>query len=259
LIFEWSLKNGNKKLEDFTKGSNFIAYWICPNGHSDYPQSIKSRTNGAGCQICGNHKAISLKRKNIANSDKNITVTHPYLIKEWSFEKNIKDPKNYTYGSTEVFYWNCINNEKHPPYPAAINNRTNQKSGCPICSSSKGELKIREFLQKNNIKFIQEYKFDDCRNILPLPFDFAIWIKDELITCEFGGEEHYRPIEYFGGVESFVLLQKRDEIKRKYCEDNNIKLIVISYKEIDEIDLILEKELKVLNLQRKEDVYFGKN
>jgi len=35
----------------------------------------------------------------------------------------------------------------------------------------------------------------------------------------------------------------RDQIKNKFCLDNNIRLIRISYKDIDKIEEILTKEL----------------
>lgn len=78
-----------------------------------------------------------------------------------------------------------------------------EKSGCPVCSRSKGELKIESFLLEKSILFKPEYKFTDCRDINPLPFDFYL---PELNTC----------IEY-------------DEIKNEYCREKCIKLIRIKY------------------------------
>ena len=49
------------------------------------------------------------------------------------------------------------------------------------------------------------------------------------VCIEYQGEQHYRPIEYFGGEESFYLQQKHDQIKRNYCKHNNIKLLEIPY------------------------------
>lgn len=47
----------------------------------------------------------------------------------------------------------------------------------------------------------------------------------------------------FGG--KFKLQQKRDQIKRDYCKNNNIKLIEIPYWDFDKIEQILTKELKL--------------
>ena len=80
---------------------------------------------------------------------------------------------------------------------------------------------------KNNIKFIQQHKFDDCKNIKPLPFDF--YLPDYNTCIEFNGKQHYEPIKYFGGRVVYDKLIKRDKIKMEYCNKNNIPLLIIKY------------------------------
>lgn len=48
------------------------------------------------------------------------------------------------------------------------------------------------------------------------------------------------------GQYKLIETRKRDNIKNKYCEENNIKLIRIPYTEFDNIENILNKELKKL-------------
>lgn len=115
--------------------------------------------------------------------------------------------------------------------------------GCPICSSSKGEKIIREYLEDNSINFKQEHKFEDCKNKRSLPFDF--YIPKCNLCIEFDGEQHFKANNYFGEKE-FELTQKRDNIKNKYCKNNNINLLRIPYWEIDSIEDILDKEFKRL-------------
>ena len=47
---------------------------------------------------------------------------------------------------------------------------------CDKCRNveSKGERQIKEFLLNNSINFIQEKRFEDCRDKNPLPFDFYL-------------------------------------------------------------------------------------
>ena len=117
-----------------------------------------------------------------------------------------------------------------------------QGSGCPSCSESKGEKEISKFLEKKKINFIKQHKFTDCRNIFELPFDFYI---PSMRTCiEFDGLQHFQPVEYFGGVESYQKLKINDSIKNNYCEDNYIDLIRIRYDQIDNISQILWESLK---------------
>jgi len=111
--------------------------------------------------------------------------------------------------------------------------------GCPICRCSKGELKIIKILEENNIRYIPQYTFDECKYKNKLPFDF--YLPDYNTCIEYNGEQHYQVIEGWGGVENFELRQTRDKIKREYCLLNNIPFLVISY--LDDIkthiDLLL--------------------
>ena len=43
--------------------------------------------------------------------------------------------------------------------------------------------------------------------------------------------QHYKPIEYFGGDIGFKKRVINDNIKKGYCEKNNILLITINYNE----------------------------
>lgn len=117
-------------------------------------------------------------------------------------------------------------------------------SGCPHCSMSLGEADIARYLEFNNIDYINEHVILECRNILPLPFDFATF-KDGKLTSliEFEGGQHYRSIEMFGGDEGFAKRQRNDQIKRDYCKDNNIKLIEIPHWKQDNIPKILNEAL----------------
>lgn len=110
--------------------------------------------------------------------------------------------------------------------------------GCPICRESKGEKKIRNYLISKNIKFIPQHRFDDCKNTLPLPFDFYL---PEHNTCiEYNGIQHYKPVDKFGGEESFIIQQKCDKIKKDFCCINSINLIIIKFDD-DVIEVLTKK------------------
>lgn len=66
-----------------------------------------------------------------------------------------------------------------------------------------------------------------------------VYIPSLKIGIEYQGMQHYEPIEYFGGEEHFFRQQENDRKKRKLCEDNGIRLIEWSYK-----DLITEEKLR---------------
>lgn len=127
-------------------------------------------------------------------------------------------------------------------------NIINQRScGCMACRSSIGESIIKDYLDKLGIKYESEYKYKDRYTITSNKrFDFAILNNDNTIrlVIEFDGRQHYEPVEYFGGEDSFWDTVVRDALKNAYCEENNIKLVRIPYWEIDNIENLLNEELR---------------
>lgn len=122
--------------------------------------------------------------------------------------------------------------------------------GCPICNESKGEKVVRLYLENNNINFIQEYRFEDCRYKNLLRFDF--YIPNRNLCIEYDGMQHFKSFDYFGGEERLKVTQKRDKIKNRFCEENNINLLRIPYYELDNIDKILDREFGKPNNPKEE-------
>ena len=100
------------------------------------------------------------------------------------------------------------------------------------CLYSKGELKISELLQQNNLLYQQEHTFIGCRGASSeLRFDFYI---NNSYVLEYDGEQHFKPIY---GEERFKIQQKYDNIKNEYCKTHNIPLIRIPYWHYDKITI----------------------
>lgn len=118
--------------------------------------------------------------------------------------------------------------------------------GCKKCeTTSRGEEYVSMWLDEMNIKYIRQYKFDNCRYINPLYFDF--YLPDYDTCIEFDGEQHYKPVLKFGGVEEFNKQIKRDKTKNNWCSHNNINLIRIRYNEVNKIKYILQEKLQLVD------------
>lgn len=104
---------------------------------------------------------------------------------------------------------------------------TGNTQSCGCTQISRGEKLIYDLLVKYEINFIQQKTFSDCKNIKKLPFDF--YLQDYNIAIEYDGEQHFRVIDFFGGKDEFIMRQKRDQIKTKYCIEHNIHLIRIPF------------------------------
>lgn len=115
------------------------------------------------------------------------------------------------------------------------------------CIRSQGEYLIRQILNElpSNYLVQSQYFFPDLRTDKNsgLYFDFVIF-KDNEILCaiEYNGEQHYEPIEFFGGKESLIRQQYCDKLKREYCRNNNIPLIIIPFTDKNKVDLNYLKE-----------------
>jgi len=56
---------------------------------------------------------------------------------------------------------------------------------------------------------------------------FDIWLPELKIAVEFQGEQHKRPVDYFGGEEAFALQKENDKKKRKLSKANGVILFSI--------------------------------
>lgn len=120
--------------------------------------------------------------------------------------------------------------------------------GCPSCSSSKGEFKIREYLTKIGVTFSEQKRYIDCKLINTLPFDFYIY--DLNLLIEFDGKQHYETIEHFGGEEEFITRQYCDELKNKYAHNNKIYLLRIPYSKFNQIPELINYTLNIIRIKQ---------
>jgi len=120
---------------------------------------------------------------------------------------------------------------------------------------SVGEKTISSILVSNDINHLHQYTFSDCVDLRPLPFDIAIIGENQEVKLliEFHGIQHFEPVDFYGGEEALRQTQKRDKIKKDYCQKNNIPLVEITYKQNLEIELVnaLASHNIVVNLSLK--------
>ena len=100
--------------------------------------------------------------------------------------------------------------------------------GCRLCNESKGEVIVEIILNKYNLNYIREYK------VLPYQYRYDFYLPELNIFIEFNGLQHYSPVEFFGGEESFHKTKERDTIKKQIVKANNGNLVIITYLHLNE-------------------------
>lgn len=123
----------------------------------------------------------------------------------------------------------------------SANNLKSKSTQSCGCIKSRGERMIIDLLVENNINFITQYTFPDLKTEKNgiLRFDFAIFKDNQLYELiEFQGRQHYfGPDGKWSQCDDLETIQLRDNLKVEYCKKNNIKLIIIPYTDIGNIDL----------------------
>ena len=123
--------------------------------------------------------------------------------------------------------WRCICDCGNEKIVLSQHLRAGGVVSCGCTSGSHGEKIVSEILKQNGIDYIPQHKFEDCRDTLMLPFDF--YLPDYNFCIEYDGQQHFEPINYFGGKKTFEKLKRHDQMKNDYCKDNNIGLLRLPY------------------------------
>ena len=198
---------------------------ICPI-HGKFLQTPNAHINQKqGCPKCGRTQKLTIKE---------------FIIKARKIHEDKYDysKADYVNGNTKVIII-CPIDGKFSQKPTHHLNR----HGCPICQSSKGEIKITKILDKDNEKYIKQKSFKDCINPKTkcrLKYDF--YLPKHNILIEFNGLQHYmKNTRWHQNEETLEKQQFRDQIKKDYAIHHGYKFLVIRYDE--NIEEIMEKVL----------------
>jgi hypothetical protein len=189
-------------VNNYTKG-----IIICPV-HGEFLQKPKNHLNGQRCAGCTNNKKL--------NTDLFIEKANYIHENKYDYSQT-----SYVNGSTKI----KISCPIHGLFEQKPNNHLYSVQGCPICKESKGEKLIRSWLVKNKINFGSQFTIFGCKNKKSLVFDFAIFDDQQLVgMIEYNGENNYK-----------------DKIKREYCKEHNIPLMIVSYEEVTQLNTFLQE------------------
>lgn len=205
--------------------------------HGKFEQRIQDHIGkGTKCPQCN---PLNLNLTQIIK-DANLTHNNEYTY------GNLVNGKNLTSNrELEIF---C---KMHGKFLLPPHQHIKYMHGCPYCKSSKGETKIQNVLKLYNIKYTQEYTFEQLKGLNNGKLRFDFYLPDFNTCIEYQGEQHYKPCSFgssdsTNAMKTFISTIKHDEIKKQYCKNNNIKLIEIPYWDFDDIDEIIKYSLNII-------------
>lgn len=185
---------------------------ICPV-HGVFWQTPYIHICGSGCPYCGESNRL----KQSANE---------FKIKSNLVHNNIYDYSKVKYINAETPV--CIICPKHGDFWIKPYTHLSGK-GCPYCKDkcvstkdSKISQKVENKLKELNISFIKEQTFDWLKYKSNMFIDF--YLPDYNVAIECHGVQHFKPVDFFGGVEGYNERKCRDILKYKLCSDHNIKI-----------------------------------
>ena len=73
-------------------------------------------------------------------------------------------------------------------------------------------------------------------------YRYDFYVPEISLLIEFNGQQHYMPIDIFGGMKAFRETVERDKVKKELAEKNGYYLITLTYKQMGED--VLEKILR---------------
>lgn len=225
-------------VDESTKKTQVLWKCKCKCGNDTLVPSDK--LTGGITKSCGCYMKERIHDANFQNLQGNrygiLTVTSDYYIKK---RKN----------GTQSTYWRCKCDCGNEVAVWAADLKNNHVKSCGCLKMSIGELYVKEVAEDMHMFIESQVSFENlvgCGGRL-LSYDFAIYSDLQktnlkaLIECQ--GQQHYSPVDYFGGKQSYEIQTEHDRRKADYAMNNlKVRFLEIPYTYgRDEIAEILEQ------------------
>ncbi|WP_289146180.1 hypothetical protein [uncultured Megamonas sp.] len=182
----------------------------CSKGHI-YKQTPSHHLQGQGCPYCATRGGIKKTSKEYIKDCRQRGIDLP--IEEY---KGSRVPIKHKCSKGHIY--------KQIPYM-----RLHYGCGCPICNESHGEKYVRNYLDKHNIPYISQKKFNELKDKQPLSYDF--YLPKQKVLIEYQGIQHFESVSFGSKVSSDIQTQQyHDKLKHDYAINNGYTLLEPTYK-----------------------------
>lgn len=248
----WSVKNDIAPIET-ALNSHKKCWFDCECGHDfEIPLSDITSKN-CWCSYCSNPPKKFCNNQSCLQCFNKKFISHE-RSKNWSL-KNTFTPNDIFKNSAIIAIFDCdkCGNE----FKSKVYHISNG-SWCPKCRY-KTEDKLLKILTEKYPLITSQVKFDWCKNIKHLPFDFVL--KKEKIIIECDGEQHWKQVAKWKNPQH---IKERDLYKMKCANTNGYSIIRIMQEDVfyDKYNWLQElcrNMDKVINDNKVQNIYMCKN
>lgn len=200
--------------------------------HGEFWQTPTSHLCGSGCPKC----------------------KHKFLTKDYFISKsNLVHNNKYDY--SQVNFVNASTKIKiicpeHGEFRQTPSKHLSGQ-GCPFCLKWKLEEQVAQLLNKYEIEYQRQKKFDWLRFKQQQSLDFFLPKYHIAIECQ--GSQHFsdRNTHASRGGDTLKTIQERDATKKKLCEEHGIKIIYFSNLKIRYPYPVITKEEELIKFLLK--------
>jgi len=216
---------------------------ICPI-HGEFKQLPYTHLSSGGCYDCGMLCGIDNRR---SNTEEFIARSRKIHGDKYDYSKVI-----YIDAKTKVIIICPI----HGEFKQTPDSHINGGQGCKTCSSSKGELKVLAYLVDHNIKHKQEYPMNYYDGLRMTKYRYDFYLPDLGILIEYDGEQHHRPVKYFGGDAGYAKTLVRDKNKTDLAAQHKLHLIRIPHTHLEDLDRYLTYKISHIYTYLYKGIYY---
>ena len=234
------------------------AQWLCHCTLCDKTTKLVdgAHLRGGRSTSCGCTKMEKMRQASI-KQEQGKTYGFLYVNRQATEEEKPRSDK-------QGIYWNCTCNKCGRTNVIVLGDylRNGDTISCG-CIHSKNESIIAQMLDNLNIKYRQQFRFNDLtstgRACDQLLYDFAIFDATNtklLYIIEYDGCQHFNA-QHQWSEHGFEITRKNDLRKNKYCFEHHIPLIRIPYTETYGLSDLQITTTRFLLTPDNEDQYYN--
>ncbi|GMM54199.1 hypothetical protein DAKH74_008150 [Maudiozyma humilis] len=185
---------------------------------------IKCEDHGFFTQNASEHTRAKMKTPcPVCNANSRLTTVEQFIRKArlrhgdtYGYDAVVLGPDNIR-SLVRIFCRNC-----NLHFEQVANNHL-AGNGCPVCCESFGERAVRVVLDSTEEEYVAQKRFDGLEDRGALRIDF--FLPRLNLAIEFDGEQHFHPVERFGGESRFRAQQRKDGLKTDFCRSKRINFL----------------------------------